>query len=188
MTSGANSNKADKVGDSQNPHSKIAINFCLSWLQGHPFHQGLLFSPPAQQSLLSIWASAQVIQACFGYKARSSGSPCCLLVSPVTAALIYILAGMAPKVAARLLAPCSLQEAECVLLKVLTKLCLPPDNIWLWSILLHVVSPQKGSIKECVAAASEWTPLLGQGGCPLKVSRPIHVQQDSGEQQFLALL
>lgn len=84
---------------------------------------------------------------------------------------------MAPKLAARLLAPCSLEEAECVLLKVLTKLCLLTRNIWLWSsVLLEVVFlRQKESLAKCVAAASEWTPLLGQGVCSCKVSRPIHV-------------
>ena len=183
MTLGANSHKADKVGNSQNSHTKIAIILCLSWTQGHHLNQDVC-SRPAHKSLLSIWAAAQGIQECFGYKAWSSGSRCCLLLSPVTAALIYTLAGMAPKLAARLLAPCSLQEAECLLLKVLTKLCLPPHKIWLWSILLHIVFCSED---ECVAAASEWTPLLGQGDCPFQVSRPIHVQQDSGEQHFLAL-
>ena len=51
-----------------------------------------------------------------------------MLLSPVKDAVISVLANMAPKLAARLLAPCSLQEAECVLLKVFIQPVLPPEE------------------------------------------------------------
>lgn len=69
-------------------------------------------------------AARQVIQNCHGFKASSSRSLCRMLLLPVEAAVMPILAGRAPNFAARWLASCSLQEAERVLLKVLKQLLL----------------------------------------------------------------
>ena len=60
------------------------------------------------------------MQQCTGYRSvLALGSPWSALLLPIWAAVIGIVGNAAPLLAARLLAPCGLQEAQYVYLKVL---------------------------------------------------------------------
>ncbi|DBA71773.1 TPA: hypothetical protein ACH3X2_011039 [Trebouxia sp. C0005] len=58
-----------------------------------------------------------VVQECVGFRATSGHSRWCGLLLPFSAALAAVLATVAPQLAAKLLAPCDLQQADYVLVK-----------------------------------------------------------------------
>ena len=62
--------------------------------------------------------SLQVVQECVGFKAGSGHSRWCGLLLPFSAVLVVIVAKITPQLAAKLLTPCDLQQADYVLLKV----------------------------------------------------------------------
>ncbi|KAL0027251.1 hypothetical protein WJX77_006828 [Trebouxia sp. C0004] len=61
----------------------------------------------------------QLVQECVGFEATSGHSRWCGLLLPFAAALAAVLARMAPQLAAKLLAPCNLQQADYVLVKLI---------------------------------------------------------------------
>jgi len=61
----------------------------------------------------------QAVQECVGFRATSGHSRWCGLLLPFSAALAAVLTRVAPQLAAKLLAPCDLQQADYVLVKVM---------------------------------------------------------------------
>jgi len=61
----------------------------------------------------------QVVQECLGFRATSGHSRWCGLLLPFSATLVAVLRRVAPQLAAKLLAPCDLQRADYVLVKVM---------------------------------------------------------------------
>ena len=61
----------------------------------------------------------QVVQDCLGFRATSGHSRWCGLLLPFSATLVAVLRRVAPQLAAKLLAPCDLQRADYVLVKVM---------------------------------------------------------------------
>ncbi|KAL0030049.1 hypothetical protein WJX79_003470 [Trebouxia sp. C0005] len=61
----------------------------------------------------------KVVQECVGFRATSGHSRWCGLLLPFSAALAAVLATVAPQLAAKLLAPCDLQQADYVLVKLI---------------------------------------------------------------------
>lgn len=125
MTQGVQLNSVGKVS-SRKPHRAIRV----------------LTTPDCSSLRLVLAqdsAARQVIQDCHGFKASSSRSLCRMLLLPVEAAVMPILAVRAPNFAARWLASCNLQEAERVLLKVLQQLLI----LGIICFLVFLLSPKQ---------------------------------------------
>ncbi len=126
MTQGSDTQKADKVC----PVSLEACKFCAYTHIVHVLAGALISTSCCSFSVLQIksymgqkrqqaTSVLQVVQECLGYRATSGHSRWCGLLLPIFAALAAVLTRVAPQLAAKLLAPCDLQRAEYVLVKVI---------------------------------------------------------------------
>ena len=138
------------------------------------------------------------MQECVGFKAASGHSRWCGLLLPFSAALVVILAKVAPQLAAKLLAPCDLQQADYVLLKVqlhplTVQLCVRVVISSIFSCrMLQACQPLMDYYKPAFSAtrcltvlvlpaADRRAPLLNQRDNSHSKGRLISLSQDTGE-------
>ena len=103
----------------------------------------------------------QVVQECTGFCATSGRSIWHVLLLPCFAAVTTVLAKVAPQLAAKLLTPCDLQQADYILVKVSHALDLPSKqcqflmhNKYIYSVLeatpAHVSDPCLEGAQTCI--------------------------------------
>lgn len=135
MTQGPSVNKADKI-----------IAHATKYSAGAQQH--VCLSQPSALSFLEYahrvnWAKVlirglqlcQVVQECTGFCATSGKSIWHVLLLPGCTALTTTLAKVAPQLAAKLLVPCDLQQADYILVKLSHAVDLPSKHC---KVLVHI--------------------------------------------------